>query len=139
IRRPPRSTLFPYTTLFRSLVVDAADVTDDMRRDFAERVVAKQACLDVDARKPVPVHGEPRHFVVGEPRADRQALEVLRLLEQLAKALAVARLYVDDRGQLVDRVVEIPHARRRDLERVGRIALREHDAVAVGDDAAVGD
>src|SRR2546429_9689961 len=25
IRRPPRSTLFPYTTLFRSLVVGAAD------------------------------------------------------------------------------------------------------------------
>src|SRR5258708_10816260 len=24
IRRPPRSTLFPYTTLFRSLVVDTA-------------------------------------------------------------------------------------------------------------------
>src|SRR5687768_18272842 len=27
IRRPPRSTLFPYTTLFRSLVVRAADQT----------------------------------------------------------------------------------------------------------------
>src|SRR2546423_10750068 len=25
IRRPPRSTLFPYTTLFRSLIVDASD------------------------------------------------------------------------------------------------------------------
>src|SRR5258705_7903166 len=25
IRRPPRSTLFPYTTLFRSLVADLAD------------------------------------------------------------------------------------------------------------------
>src|SRR2546429_4331114 len=25
IRRPPRSTLFPYTTLFRSLLGDAAD------------------------------------------------------------------------------------------------------------------
>src|SRR2546430_15088544 len=25
IRRPPRSTLFPYTTLFRSLLVDAAE------------------------------------------------------------------------------------------------------------------
>src|SRR3712207_8149275 len=25
IRRPPRSTLFPYTTLFRSLVVDLGD------------------------------------------------------------------------------------------------------------------
>src|SRR3712207_8784080 len=26
IRRPPRSTLFPYTTLFRSLVADADEV-----------------------------------------------------------------------------------------------------------------
>src|SRR2546425_9551782 len=26
IRRPPRSTLFPYTTLFRSLLADAAQV-----------------------------------------------------------------------------------------------------------------
>src|SRR3712207_7934587 len=26
IRRPPRSTLFPYTTLFRSLVVEQAEV-----------------------------------------------------------------------------------------------------------------
>src|SRR3989441_10989781 len=28
IRRPPRSTLFPYTTLFRSLNLDAFDVRD---------------------------------------------------------------------------------------------------------------
>src|SRR2546430_6589041 len=27
IRRPPRSTLFPYTTLFRSVYVPCADVT----------------------------------------------------------------------------------------------------------------
>src|SRR2546422_1595746 len=26
IRRPPRSTLFPYTTLFRSLIVDAPEL-----------------------------------------------------------------------------------------------------------------
>src|SRR3712207_7868687 len=31
IRRPPRSTLFPYTTLFRSVpaLVDAAELVDD--------------------------------------------------------------------------------------------------------------
>src|SRR3712207_9181331 len=28
IRRPPRSTLFPYTTLFRSLVLPVASVAD---------------------------------------------------------------------------------------------------------------
>src|SRR2546422_3186565 len=33
IRRPPRSTLFPYTTLFRSLLVD--------RRDDAARLVVE--------------------------------------------------------------------------------------------------
>src|SRR5258707_7895839 len=29
IRRPPRSTLFPYTTLFRSRADDAAAIADD--------------------------------------------------------------------------------------------------------------
>src|SRR5258708_28587727 len=39
IRRPPRSTLFPYTTLFRSLVDHAAVVPGDHphRRTHAER------------------------------------------------------------------------------------------------------
>src|SRR2546422_5785620 len=32
IRRPPRSTLFPYTTLFRSRAADAAAVTPRLRR-----------------------------------------------------------------------------------------------------------
>src|SRR2546430_7413256 len=39
IRRPPRSTLFPYTTLFRSLVV--------LRR----AVVARKAARDLDERR----------------------------------------------------------------------------------------
>src|SRR3712207_8493127 len=30
IRRPPRSTLFPYTTLFRSLVSQALPITPDV-------------------------------------------------------------------------------------------------------------
>src|SRR5690349_23352667 len=35
IRRPPRSTLFPYTTLFRSLCVDAAGVhTQQVRKQI---------------------------------------------------------------------------------------------------------
>ena len=30
IRRPPRSTLFPYTTLFRSVLLDAAESWRDL-------------------------------------------------------------------------------------------------------------
>src|SRR2546421_1650652 len=36
IRRPPRSTLFPYTTLFRSLGVFSADVIDLVAATLAE-------------------------------------------------------------------------------------------------------
>src|SRR2546430_9992496 len=32
IRRPPRSTLFPYTTLFRSLNADASHETEQLHR-----------------------------------------------------------------------------------------------------------
>src|SRR3712207_8323951 len=44
IRRPPRSTLFPYTTLFRSDVADAAivGVEGDHRLDLAARLDAVQ-------------------------------------------------------------------------------------------------
>src|SRR3712207_7408425 len=48
IRRPPRSTLFPYTTLFRSTVQDgpepwdgvAREVTGEEKRQWWERAVA---------------------------------------------------------------------------------------------------
>src|SRR2546422_8244543 len=33
IRRPPRSTLFPYTTLFRSMTTAGSTITGENRRD----------------------------------------------------------------------------------------------------------
>src|SRR3712207_7328348 len=45
IRRPPRSTLFPYTTLFRSLLVDLHVLGDDVLQA-------------------VPVGGNPREVVL---------------------------------------------------------------------------
>src|SRR5690349_8760735 len=109
-----------------------------MRGDFAERVVAEQSRLDVDAGEAITIDRKARDFVVGQPRADRQALEILGFLELLAKALAIARLDVDELGQLIDRLVEILDARRCDLERICRVTLREHDTVAIGDDATIG-
>src|SRR3712207_9380733 len=53
IRRPPRSTLFPYTTLFRSLVRDrdvgAGDIVDDIEEVLALPDLADPALvLDLD-------------------------------------------------------------------------------------------
>src|SRR3712207_2968300 len=36
IRRPPRSTLFPYTTLFRSLEIENQNVRNELFKHFGE-------------------------------------------------------------------------------------------------------
>src|SRR2546427_8181272 len=41
IRRPPRSTLFPYTTLFRSLSDGAAEVRDGLARPVLPEVAVQ--------------------------------------------------------------------------------------------------
>src|SRR2546422_2340628 len=51
IRRPPRSTLFPYTTLFRSLVTFAASIasigdTHQSRRELVAQVSLQNSVFD---------------------------------------------------------------------------------------------
>src|SRR2546430_11426301 len=59
IRRPPRSTLFPYTTLFRSCVlIDVRDLTHPMSRGDPK--------LWVDSRPPFH-KGAHAHLMVGIP------------------------------------------------------------------------
>src|SRR2546430_10909614 len=51
IRRPPRSTLFPYTTLFRSPVVEAEAAREEAeRRRDLDDVAPADARRDVAAR-----------------------------------------------------------------------------------------
>src|SRR2546430_9574351 len=78
IRRPPRSTLFPYTTLFRSRVV--ADPSEPLRRHGAYHVHparnggARRAEAPHDGAAGERVPGEPDDVVVEVP-----PLVVLRL------------------------------------------------------------
>src|SRR2546422_8184123 len=64
IRRPPRSTLFPYTTLFRSRAVsgisDGESLHDDVstgHRDDAERVPQRRQCGDRKSTRLNSSHG----------------------------------------------------------------------------------
>src|SRR5258708_25358768 len=54
IRRPPRSTLFPYTTLFRSLLGNAAEpvqisvrFADDADDDLGDKLIASRSIMDL--------------------------------------------------------------------------------------------
>src|SRR3712207_1889384 len=82
IRRPPRSTLFPYTTLFRSEQAGRRPAADrDLHQDRVQRVA--------------------------QPRAVQQVLECLRLEHGLHGALGRTDRLVE--GRLVCDPVEDPH------------------------------
>src|SRR2546425_8171506 len=75
IRRPPRSTLFPYTTLFRSVVIDMAN-------DFVYPggVIADAGGLDYQQRA-------------------QQIIEPLARLVAAARRAGVTVMYATDRSE----------------------------------------
>src|SRR5260370_23380930 len=48
IRRPPRSTLFPYTTLFRSLLCETIPAMDTQADRFFRALITKRADFSAD-------------------------------------------------------------------------------------------
>src|SRR5436189_1030496 len=71
IRRPPRSTLFPYTTLFRSGFGDGTNVIDDLLAGQANAIVRDRDC----ARRPVIAHPDTELRIAVDRYAVGHALE----------------------------------------------------------------
>src|SRR3989449_11009338 len=90
IRRPPRSTLFPYTTLFRSAVVAAAVAAKLRLRGnpvwaaTAARDKYRQRVLLAEARVPVPRFA--RHRTTEDPHAVAAAARYPCVLKPLRLA-----------------------------------------------------
>src|SRR5688572_32559607 len=73
IRRPPRSTLFPYTTLFRSPArggVDGDAELDDRRR------VDGHSAAAIARRKRRVAHANPHPAAPGEQRSEEHTSEL---------------------------------------------------------------
>src|SRR5262249_6176975 len=126
IRRPPRSTLFPYTTLFRSLNVDGMNIISNDGSNKLNRSRKECRSEDGSAGMPRPIsyavfclkkkhrlafcqrsrqHRPHREVVVIGPAGQRPGLVV----SQLAVHQHVARLV--DRTRLQRLVVEIADRR----------------------------
>src|SRR2546422_6946995 len=80
IRRPPRSTLFPYTTLFRSLVHVRAKLDRPQLGDFGDRGV-----LDRLTGPGAGVGGDPPD--VGELRSEEHTSELQSRLHLVCRLL----------------------------------------------------
>src|SRR5216684_7391953 len=94
IRRPPRSTLFPYTTLFRSTTIGGLDPSLGFqdaglqRTDVAGEALAHRRGYEIEARP-----GTARPHIHDSDQAPDAGLIVLHL-EQL-------KLAADNRGDLL--------------------------------------
>src|SRR5260221_6169653 len=93
IRRPPRSTLFPYTTLFRSHVVVRALVADPHPR---QRLVARaRACSPTDSGRcdNVPTFDVKPEFI-GAERSEEHTSELQSHSDLVCRLLLEKKLNV---------------------------------------------
>src|SRR2546426_6123411 len=103
IRRPPRSTLFPYTTLFRS--------RDLRRRDEHGALADRQ--VDRLARRPAAAVGTRHQAVLLALELDpgrRAEAEGARVAHERHAADLQARLVEEDVARLHDRALEVDRA-----------------------------
>src|SRR2546430_17040369 len=113
IRRPPRSTLFPYTTLFRSL------------RDLAQFQVRNQIASVPGASVPQPFGGRYRQIMV---YADPYKLEAHQLsLMDVVRSLNSANLILPAGGVSFGQVAYniYPKSQRRNVGGINKTALKK--------------
>src|SRR2546422_3653597 len=97
IRRPPRSTLFPYTTLFRSLGRDT-DPTD--RRSAGKSGAASGTARDRKSTRLNSSHGYISYAVFCLKKKKKKKTNITKISDQIhritAQTLEVATTQTDD-------------------------------------------
>src|SRR2546425_6076901 len=88
IRRPPRSTLFPYTTLFRSTTLEAVGLADGAGATVQHLSPGEQRQLEIA----LALAGRPRLLLLDEPTAGLSPAEsqlMAGLIKRLDPAMTV--------------------------------------------------
>src|SRR3712207_6204811 len=119
IRRPPRSTLFPYTTLFRSVPRPRGEAV----RDGRERA---------DGAEVDDVAGEAARVAVAGDRPDLLARAAVLHDERLVLGNVLAEPHAPE---AVDAALAVERDQRRQVERLREVALRLHEARLAGTEA----
>src|SRR2546422_5937294 len=96
IRRPPRSTLFPYTTLFRSNAVCPGYVDTDMTRESVARIAAKTG-MSPEAALHAALETTGQRRLVSPERSEEHTSELQSRLH------LVCRLLLEKKKRLITR------------------------------------
>src|SRR3712207_8917173 len=98
IRRPPRSTLFPYTTLFRSEVGDALHALTQHVVGHAERLDHRRLPVQ-DGQEPVVRHDDERVDLVAQRGEDRKSTRLNSSHANISYAVFCLKKNKDSRGE----------------------------------------
>src|SRR5256886_4099186 len=139
IRRPPRSTLFPYTTLFRSVETVRAEAP--MARSFAG-----PAATGKPARSPLQNRIDQLRRARREserriPFGDRKLLyrELPKLVNEVKPLLVSAKrigLEIDDGKRIINDAIQA--GKGRDIERAGKLTADARRTLDVAFAAFIG-
>src|SRR2546429_1665453 len=100
IRRPPRSTLFPYTTLFRS------ESLCKLLRYFADHALNHPGVPLKEYQIATEVFGRPADFdPQSDSRSEEHTSELQSRLHLVCRFLLENRKYINDRSNLDDSYV----------------------------------
>ena len=116
------------------VLVDAADIADEMAAERSERVAPGQARNDVDSGESVPVDCEPGNLTIFQTQTERDLLEMALAGERDEERLFVLIANLDDLAQIRDQGVDVLDHLGHDLEAVGGQVLRQDLAAAIEDE-----
>src|SRR2546426_5837786 len=94
IRRPPRSTLFPYTTLFRSLTEDVMAEKDILWKQYAQNVDLYKFYLDLTVKINVFYYAVTGAILTYYFQHSSDRLSRFALLLPIAFSLAISGIFV---------------------------------------------
>src|SRR3712207_8685278 len=97
IRRPPRSTLFPYTTLFRSLMRVAVSMRSHARSDPTRRNARREPADDHTKATMNRSHLQPHSFDARGRRSEEHTSELQ------SRQYLVCRLLLEKKKQILFR------------------------------------
>src|SRR5687767_15475750 len=87
IRRPPRSTLFPYTTLFRSDVIVCYESNAPFLQALFPRALFLHNTLGIFSRAPFPETSALDPFGIGKDRSEEHTSELQSLAYLVCRLL----------------------------------------------------
>jgi len=121
IRRPPRSTLFPYTTLFRSLALDYSAVLRSSRGERTvpldgffkgafETDIAQDEILVKLVRGPMPAGAQGSYQKMAHPASGYSIVGVCAVIGSSGGSISHARVAVTGVGQVAYRAKAVESA-----------------------------